>query len=88
MERLPRPAEHGAILRYFEQRYGAELVVLTGTTAEFAVSRPPTTRPDAIALAWEYRNYNDGEYDYYMAETLTDLAASLLGTNEWRAWWD
>ncbi len=84
----PNPAEHGAILRYFEQRYGAELVVLTGTTAEFAVSRPPTTRPDAIALAWEYRNYNDGEYDYYLAETLTDLAVSLLGTNAWRAWWD
>jgi uncharacterized protein DUF4253 len=84
----PDPAEHAAIMRYWNGRYGAEPVVWTGTTLEYAVSRPPTTRPDALALAWEYRQYNDGEYDYYRADTLTDLAASLLNAPVWCMWWD
>jgi hypothetical protein len=84
----PTPAEHAAILRYFHTRYGAELVAMTATTAEFTVGRPPANRLDAVQLAWEYRNYNDGEYDFYFADTLTDLAASLQGTTVWRAWWD
>ena len=45
-------------------------------TAEFAVGRPPHTKADALALAWEYTVYNDGCYDYYRAGNLTDLAAS------------
>ncbi|MBB4741565.1 hypothetical protein BJY16_005024 [Actinoplanes octamycinicus] len=86
--KYPAPGEHAAIMRYWQQRYGAEPVVLTGTTVEYAVARPPLTRPDALALAWEYRLYNDGEYDLYRAETLTDLAGGLLGNPVWRMWWD
>jgi hypothetical protein len=84
----PSPAEHAAILRHFHDRYGAELVAMTDTSAEFAVARPPRSRADAIALAWEYRMYNDGEYDNYFADTLTDLAVSLTGADVWRVWWD
>lgn len=84
----PDPAEHAAIMRYWHGRYGAEPVVWTGTTVEYAVARPPSTRADAIALAWEYRQYNDGEYDNYYADSLTDLAASLLNAPVWRMWWD
>jgi hypothetical protein len=84
----PAPAEHAAILQYFHERYGVELVALTATTAEFAVSRPPIERLDVVRLAWEYRTYNDGEYDYYLADTLTDLAVSLQGALVWRVWWD
>jgi hypothetical protein len=72
----------------WENRYGAELVVLTGTTAEFAVARPPRTRADAVTLAWEYFVYNDGYYDLYGADNLTQLAASLLAAPVWLAWWD
>jgi len=84
----PDPADHCAILRHWHERYKAELVVLTGTTAEFAIGRPPTTHADALALAWEYRNYNNGEYDYYDAETITELAAALLDAPVWLCWWD
>ncbi|BCJ47166.1 hypothetical protein GCM10010168_72450 [Actinoplanes ianthinogenes] len=86
--KYPSPGEHAAIMRYWQERYGAELVVLTGTTVEYAVARPPLTRPDALALAGRYRAYNDGEYDLYGAEHLTDLAAGLLGAQVWRMWWD
>lgn len=84
----PAPAEHAAILRHFHARYGAELVAMTDTTAEFAVAHPPRDRAGAIELAWQYRMYNDGEYDYYFADTLTDLAVSLSGADVWRVWWD
>jgi len=84
----PDPAEHCAILRYWHERYEAELVAMTGTTAEFAVGRPPATQAGSLALAWEYKNYNDGEYDYYDAETITELAAALLKAPVWLCWWD
>jgi hypothetical protein len=84
----PAPAEHGAILRYWNQRWGADLVGLTAATAEFAVARPPTTRADALALAGEWSAYNDGASDNYRAANLTQLAASLLGAPVWLAWWD
>jgi hypothetical protein len=86
--KYPAPAEHAAIMRYWHQRYGAEPVVWTGTTLQYAVARPPTVRSDALALAWEYRLYNDGEYDLYRADCLTDLAAGLLDAPVWRMWWD
>ncbi|MGI5175490.1 DUF4253 domain-containing protein [Dactylosporangium sp. CA-152071] len=84
----PTPAEHAAILKHFHARYGAELVAMTGTTAEFTVKWPPRDRAGALRLAAEYRVYNDGEYDYYGADTLTDLAVSLSHATVWRAWWD
>nr|WP_221381479.1 DUF4253 domain-containing protein [Actinoplanes polyasparticus] len=84
----PDPAEHAAILRYWHDRYGADLVSMTGTTAEFAVRRPPRTHPEALDLAWQYKAYNDGYYDFYFADNLTDLAASLLDAPVWRCWWD
>lgn len=86
--KYPTPGEHAAIIRHWNNRYGAEPVAWTGTTIEYAVARPPATRAAAVALAWEYRLYNDGEYDLYRAETLTGLAAGLLGAPVWRMWWD
>ncbi|GAA1634449.1 hypothetical protein J3R03_000586 [Actinoplanes couchii] len=84
----PGPAAHAAIMRYWYQRYGAEPVIMSGETLQYAVARPPATRADALALAWEYRQYNDGEYDLYHADTLTDLAGGLLNAPVWRMWWD
>ena len=86
--RYPAPAEHAAIMRYWQGRCGAEPVGLTGTTIEYAVARPPATRADALALAREYRQYNDGAPDLYRAETLTELAAGLRNAPVWRVWWD
>ncbi|MET7424991.1 DUF4253 domain-containing protein [Dactylosporangium sp. NPDC005555] len=84
----PSPAEHAAILRYFHARYGAELVAMTTDSAEFTVRHPPLDRPAALRLAMEYTVYNDGAYDNYFADTLTDLAVSLGGEPVWRVWWD
>ncbi|MEU8664999.1 DUF4253 domain-containing protein [Actinoplanes philippinensis] len=84
----PDPGEHAAIMRHLLDEYGAEPVFWSGPTLDYLVARPPTTRPEALALACKYRRYNDGEYDFYRAETLTDLAAALLNNPVWRMWWD
>jgi hypothetical protein len=84
----PQPAEHAAILRYWHDRHGADLVSLTRTFAEFSVGVPPRTRTGALALAWEFMAYNDGYYDLYGADNLTDQAAGLINTTVWLAWWD
>lgn len=84
----PNPDQHAAILRYWHGRYGAELVTAFDDAADIAVARPPRDRHQALQLAWEYQCYNDGAYDIYGADCLTDLAASLVDADCWRAWWD
>jgi hypothetical protein len=83
----PAPPAHAAILRHFHARYGAEPVVLTRDSVEFAVARPPVDRRSALTLAWDYATYNDAA-DLYGVDSLPELAAALLGAPVWRAWWD
>jgi hypothetical protein len=40
----PEPAVYGAVLRYWGDQYGAELVCMTETGLEVALTRPPRTR--------------------------------------------
>lgn len=88
-ERFPPAAEHSAILRHWHNRYGAALVCMTATNAELALTRPPRTRPDALAFAWEYASYCQDSVDaIYQADDLAELAASLLDAEVVIAWWD
>lgn len=84
----PDPIEHAAILRYWNAAYGAEPVVMTAETVELSLTNPAATRLQALGLAWEYELYNDGSYDYYLADDLTELAAGLLLNDVVLAWWD
>ncbi len=84
----PDPAEHAAILRYWNEKYGAELVAMTAETAEISLIKPPRIRTEALELAWEYQLYNDGSYDRYLADDLGELAAGLLDNDVLLAWWD
>jgi hypothetical protein len=83
--RCPFPAVHVAVLRHWEKRFGAELATMTVDSLEFVVERPPTTRAEAIALAIEHSCYSDGPFE---AETLAELAASLLDAPIWLARWE
>jgi hypothetical protein len=84
----PDPAEHAAILRYWNEKYGAEVVAMTAETVELHLAKPPATRAEALELAWEYELYNDGAYDRYLADDLRELAAGLLDNEVLLAWWD
>jgi hypothetical protein len=84
----PGPAAHGAILRHWYHRYGAELVCLASTCLELAVTRPPRTRPDALDFAWEYIGYCLDGMATYDADDVPDLAACLIDAEAVRFWWD
>jgi hypothetical protein len=87
----PFPAEHAALLRYWEGRYGAEVVGMTHDTIELSVARPPKERPEALELAGLHLSYC-GDLDQALHGTRgplrPTLAARLLGAKVWYFWWD
>ncbi len=83
----PKPEEHVSVLKRWEQRYGAELVGVTHDTIEMLVARPPRTRDDALALAYEQVAYCPDIVDQG-AGTLDALAAVLVNGSVWFFWWD
>ena len=85
----PEPAVHAAVLRYWGERYGAELASLTSDGLELDIARPPHTPAAALELAWEYAEYcADGVDGLYEADNLPQLAASLLDADVVHLWWD
>jgi Domain of unknown function (DUF4253) len=85
----PEPAAHSAVLRYWHDRYGADLVCMSYSSIELAMTRPPRTRSAALALAWEYASYcYDSTDAVYQADDLASLAASLIDAEVMLAWWD
>ena len=83
----PGPALHTAVLRDWSRRYGAELVSMTGDVIEMAVSRPPTTDQEALALAREQFMYAPDIVQQGVGDVET-LAAALKDSRSWYFWWD
>jgi hypothetical protein len=83
----PPDEVHVALLHRWHQRYGAELVVMTGSILELRVAQPPRTRSDALALAQEQFTYCP-DIVTQGTETVGRLAASLLNGHTWFFWWD
>lgn len=83
----PEPAIHCAAFRYWQERRGARIVVITNDVVEAEVEHPPTSRDDAIALAHEQYEYCD-DIVSQGTQTISVLAASLLNAPFWFFWWD
>jgi hypothetical protein len=83
----PPPVVHAATLRDWGQRFGAELVALTGDVVELAVARPPTDRAPGLELAREQYLYC-GDIVWQGTDGLETLAAGLKGGTVWFFWWD
>lgn len=82
------PAEyHVAALRFWRDRYGAELVGMSFDTMNLRVARRPTTREEALALARVHHAYCPDVIDQGV-ETYSALAASLMIDDWWYFWWD
>jgi hypothetical protein len=87
----PFPAEHAALLRHWEGRYGSEVVGMTHDTIELQVARPLKERAEALELAGLHLSYCSD-----LAQLLHGtrgplrpaLAAQLLGAKVWYFWWD
>jgi hypothetical protein len=85
----PPPHEHVAILGYWHERYGAEVVRISDGEGivETAVARPPATRAKALALAKEQYLYCADIVDQG-TDSIDALAAQLLDGERWYFWWD
>lgn len=83
----PGPAEHCAVHRYWAERYGAEVISITGDVVQCVVARPPKTRQEAIELAQEQYAYCRDIVEQG-TETIAALAAGLLDSEYWYFWWD
>ncbi len=84
----PSPAQHGAMLRHWQERYGAEPVALSHDSLELRVARPPTEAAAAQALAREQAAYCPELAPPGAPAALERLAGQLLGAPVWRFWWE
>jgi hypothetical protein len=83
----PAPEYHVAALRSWRDRYGAELVGLSGDVMNLRVARKPKTREEALALAREHHVYCNDTIDQGVG-TLSALAAAVMVNDWWFFWWD
>jgi Domain of unknown function (DUF4253) len=83
----PAPEYHVAALRSWRDRYGAELVGMSGDVMNVRVSRRPETREEALELAREHYDYCDCPI-YRGVGSVSNLAAALMAHNWWYFWWD
>lgn len=83
----PPPHEHAALLRHWEGKYGARVVVLTEDVLECLVARPPPTKEEALLLARDHFLYCS-DIVSQGAGSLDALAAPLLRGEAWYFWWD
>jgi hypothetical protein len=82
------PAEvHVATLRAWNDRFGAEPVVIASDTVELLVRSPVATREQALDLARFQYVYCSDIVDQGV-DSIEALAATLLGDPRWFFWWD
>jgi len=81
------PALHVALMKRWHARYGAEVVGVSGDVVEMRVSRLPSDRAQALALAREQFLYCP-DLVYQGVGSVEALAATLLGSHVWYFWWD
>ncbi|MFF0143909.1 uncharacterized protein DUF4253 [Amycolatopsis sulphurea] len=81
-----RVAELSAVLRSWEDRFGATLVTLGFDALELSVSAPPRTQARALTVAAEHRAFS---LPTYLAQpgTLREYAGTLIRTRRWRFSW-
>ncbi len=83
----PHPEVHAAFHRRWQERYGAEIVSMSGDVVECTVRNPPRDQAAAMALAMD-------QYWYCMdivhqgCESVSNLAATLMNSDYWFFWWD
>lgn len=83
----PPPELHIAALRSWHERYGAELVGMSGEVLDVRVTRRPATRDEALALAREHFEYCP-DIVYQGSDTFAPRAASYMVSDWWYFWWD
>ena len=82
-------AEVSAVLRSWEDRFGARVVGVGFATLLLSVAAPPTTREEALAVAAEHFAFcPDNVWQGSEPQTLAGYADRLVGDHSWAFWWD
>jgi hypothetical protein len=83
----PTAAEHSAIFKYWDERYGITVAGITADVIELEIQHPPTTREQALQLAEQQFIYCP-DIVYQGTETIAALASTLINGSVWFFWWD
>jgi hypothetical protein len=82
-------AEVSAVLRDWEERFGARVVGVGFSTLLLAVAAPPVTHAEALAVAAEhFALCPDNVWQGEEPCTLAAYAERLVGDHSWVFWWD
>ena len=76
-----------SLLRYWKEKYDAELVAIAGDVVELRVGKPPKTDAGALELAREQYSYCD-DIVSQGTMSLERLAETLKNGTVWYFWWD
>jgi hypothetical protein len=76
-----------AVLRSWEDRFGAMLVRMDVSTLWVSVASPPRTADECRRVAAEHFTFCR-DVDWEEPRPLRDYAQTLLGNPTWRFWWD
>jgi len=83
----PIPEVQVALLKFWHEKYGAEIVGISHDVMELEVTRPPKERQAALALAREQFVFCQ-DIVTQGAGSVDALAATLLNGKVWYFWWD
>ena len=83
----PSAEEHAAVWRRWQEKYGAEILCVTGDVIEATVSRPPKEKDACYALAREQFAYCEDIVTQGVG-SIDALASGLYGASSWFFWWD
>jgi len=76
-----------AAMKYWQEKYGAEIITMAGDYFECQVEKPPAAEEEAMRLAWEQYWFCPDIVDQG-TETISNLGAALLDAKLWFFWWD
>lgn len=83
----PMPHVHMALALYWRERYGAEIVTVSGAIIEYVVARPPATDEQAAELALQQFLYCE-DIVRQGVDSVATLARVLRHSTRWYFWWD
>ncbi|KQV14288.1 MULTISPECIES: DUF4253 domain-containing protein [unclassified Kitasatospora] len=82
-------AKFSAVVRGWEQRFGARVVAIGPATLHLSVAAPPTTAEEALLVAAEHFAFcPDNIWQSNHPHLLATYAERLIGTHYWEFWWD
>lgn len=82
-------AKFSAVLRTWEQRFGARVVAVGFDTLHLSIATPPTEPQHALLVAAEHFAFcPDNIWQGSRPHTLTSYAERLVDAHSWEFWWD